>query len=54
MNIDYHVGVDHHFYSVPYGLIHQRLQVRLTDTTVELFHKAKRVQLRAISSLSCA
>ncbi len=43
VNIDYHVTVDHHYYSVPYGLIHQRLQVRLSDTTVELFHKAKRV-----------
>lgn len=43
VNIDYHVVVDHHYYSVPYGLIHQRLQARLTDTTVELFHKAKRV-----------
>lgn len=43
VNIDYHVVVDYHYYSVPYGLIHQRLQVRLTDTTVELFSKAKRV-----------
>jgi transposase len=43
VNIDYHVVVDHHYYSVPYGLIHQRLQVRLTDTTVELFHKTRRV-----------
>ena len=43
VNIDYHVVVDHHYYSVPYGLIHQRLQVRLTDSSVELFHKAGRV-----------
>jgi transposase len=43
VNIDYHVVVDHHYYSVPYTLIHQRLQVRLTDTSVELFHKTKRV-----------
>lgn len=43
VNIDYHAVVDHHCYSVPYGLIHQRLQVRLTGTTVEFFHKAKRV-----------
>lgn len=43
VNIDYHVVVDHHYYSVPYGLIHQRLQVRLTESTVELFHKTKRV-----------
>jgi transposase len=43
VNIDYHVVVDHHYYSVPYGLIHQRLDVRLTDKGVELFHKGKRV-----------
>lgn len=43
VNIDYHAVVDHHYYSVPYALIHQRLQVRLTDLTVEFFHKTKRV-----------
>jgi transposase len=43
VNIDYHVVVDHHYYSVPYGLIHQRLQVRLTESSVELFQKTKRV-----------
>ena len=43
VNIDYHVVVDHHYYSVPYAFIHQRLQVRLSDATVELFHQAKRV-----------
>jgi transposase len=43
VNIDYHVVVEHHYYSVPYGLIHQRLDVRLTDHGVELFHKGKRV-----------
>lgn len=43
VNIDYHVVVEHHYYSVPYGLIHQRLDVRLTDQGVELFHKGKRV-----------
>ncbi len=43
VNIDYHVVVDHHLYSVPYRLIHQQLDVRLTDTTVELFAQGKRV-----------
>lgn len=47
VNIDYHVVVDHHYYSVPYSFIHQELQVRLTDTTVELFHQAKRVAAHA-------
>ena len=43
VNIDYHAVVDHHYYSVPHALIHQRLDVRLTTTTVELFHAGKRV-----------
>ena len=43
VNIDYHVVVDKHFYSVPYTLIHQELDVRLTDKTVELFKGGKRV-----------
>ncbi len=43
VNIDYHVVVAHHFYSVPYTLIHQQVDVRLTETTVELFKAGKRV-----------
>lgn len=43
VNIDYHVVVDKHYYSAPHSLIHQELDVRLTEATVELFHKAKRV-----------
>lgn len=43
VNIDYHVVFDHHYYSVPYALIHQVLQVRSTDMTIELFHQGKRV-----------
>ena len=43
VNIDYHVVVDYHFYSVPYRLIHQELEVRSTAQTVEFFHEGKRV-----------
>jgi len=43
VNIDYHVVVQNHYYSVPYQLIHEELQVRQTDSTVELFHQHKRV-----------
>jgi len=43
VNIDYHVAVDKHYYSVPHQLIHQELDVRLTDQTVELFAHGKRV-----------
>jgi hypothetical protein len=34
VNIDYHVAVDGHFYSVPYRLVHRRLDVFLTATAV--------------------
>jgi len=43
VNIDYHVAVDGHYYSVPYQLVNQPLDVRLTATAVECFHKNKRV-----------
>ncbi len=43
VNIDYHVAVAHNYYSVPYQLVHQRLEARLTATTVELFLKGRRV-----------
>jgi len=43
VNIDYHLSVQEHFYSVPYQLIHQELEARSTATTVEIFHHGKRV-----------
>jgi transposase len=45
VNIDYHIEVNHHYYSVPYQLIHERLDVRLTSTTLEAFFKGRRVAL---------
>jgi len=42
-NIDYHVEVDGHYYSVPYQLFGQEVDVRRTATTVECFHKGHRV-----------
>ena len=41
--IDYHVEVDHHFYSVPHALIHQEARVRITESVVEVFHRGERV-----------
>jgi transposase len=43
VHIDYHVEVDHHYYSVPYTLVGQRVEVRLTTNCVECFHKGQRV-----------
>ena len=43
VNIDYHIEVDHNYYSVPYQLIKQQVDVRLTASTVEVLYKGKRV-----------
>jgi len=43
VNIDYHVEFDHHFYSVPYTLVHQEMTLRTTLQVVEVFHKGQRV-----------
>ena len=43
VNIDYHVEVDKHRYSVPYQLVHKKVDVRSTQSTVEVFFKGKRV-----------
>jgi transposase len=51
VNIDYHVALDHHFYSVPYSLVHKQLETRLTANTVELFDQGKRVAAHVRSYL---
>jgi transposase len=43
VNIDYHVEVERHYYSVPYQLARDVVEVRLTSSVVEVFHKNKRV-----------
>lgn len=43
VNIDYHVAVEHNYYSVPYTLVHEQVEVRLGDMTVEVFHRGTRV-----------
>ena len=41
--IDYHVEIDKHYYSVPYTLMRQELWASYTTSTVEVFHRDKRV-----------
>jgi transposase len=42
-NIDYHVEVAKHYYSVPYQLRHESVYARVTESTVEIFHKNSRI-----------
>ena len=43
VSIDYHVEVDRHYYSVPYQLAREQVDVRLSGSTVEVFRRGHRV-----------
>lgn len=43
VNIDYHVEIRRHYYSVPYALIHEVVDARVSATTVELLHRGARI-----------
>jgi transposase len=47
VGIDYHVEVAGFFYSVPYSLIRQQVETRLTERTIEVFHRGQRVAAHA-------
>ena len=49
VNIDYHIEIQRHYYSVPYQLTGQAVEVRLTEATVEIFHRGLRVASHARS-----
>lgn len=43
VNIDYHVELFGHYYSVPYVLVGHQIEIRYTKNTVEIFHKGKKI-----------
>jgi len=49
VNIDYHVEFDFHWYSVPYQLTQQEVEIHATASTVEIFHKGVRIASHARS-----
>ena len=51
VHIDYHVAVDGHYYSVPHALIKREVDVRMTQNTIECFHRGERVASHQRSNL---
>ena len=45
VNVDSHVVFEKHYYSVPYALMHQQVEIRATERLVTIFHKGKQVAL---------
>jgi transposase len=43
VNLDYHVEIERHYYSVPFQLLRQTVEARITAKSVEIFHRGKLV-----------
>ena len=43
VNLDYHIDIDKHLYSVPFRLLREEVEARITAKTVEIFHRGKLV-----------
>jgi transposase len=51
VQLNYHIEADRHYYSVPYHLLHEKVDIRLTATIVEVLHKGERVAAHARSQV---
>ena len=51
VNLDYHVELSGHYYSVPHTLVHQVVELRYSARFVEVLHHGKRVALHPRSLL---
>lgn len=51
VNLDYHIEIAKHYYSVPHNLVHQEVEARITQKTVEIFLRGKRVASHLRSTL---
>lgn len=51
VNLYYHVEIAKHYYSVPHNLLHQEVETRITQKTVEIFLRGKRVASHLRSTL---
>lgn len=49
VNLDYHIEIARHYYSVPCELVHQEIDVRITEKSVEIYHKFKRIVTHCLS-----
>jgi len=47
VNIDYHIEINRHYYSVPYQYVHETVEARISEKTVEIFLKGNRIATHA-------
>ena len=54
VNIDYHVEVERHYYSVPHALVGRQLDARITANTVECLYRGQRVAILGFGRIPSA
>ena len=52
VNIDYHVEIDGHYYSVPYQYVHEEVEARILETTIEIIRKGNRIATHVRSNIA--
>ena len=43
VNIDYHVEIHGHYYSVPYQYVHEELEAHISESSIEIIRKGRRI-----------
>jgi transposase len=43
VNLDYHIEVERHYYSVPYWFVQREVRVKITEQMIEIFHDGQRI-----------
>ena len=51
VHIDYHVEIEHHYYSVPYYIVRKDVEIRITEKLIEVFFDGKRVAFHTRSRI---
>jgi len=52
VNIDYHVEIHRHYYSVPYQYVHEEVEARISETSIEIIRKGHRIATHVRSNVA--
>ncbi|MDZ4877971.1 MAG: IS21 family transposase ISPpu7 [Chroococcidiopsis cubana SAG 39.79] len=52
VNLDYHIEVERHYYSVPYWFVQREVRVKVSEQLIEVFHDGKRLACHERSRVS--
>lgn len=51
VSLDYHIQLEHHYYSVPYRFVRKEVSARVTEKLIEIFYNNERIASHARSSV---